>query len=128
MPKSDLSDPHPYKAPRENDWTKPAAMAIPKEGYFNQNKDDTGWFIICIAISFSFDSVFFATQTSRLSCGDLFPDQQSSRDPIHRAANQKVGEQSPAPLHALEYLAHVNLLTRLGGQSVEDSKKHGQLL
>jgi hypothetical protein len=34
MPKSDLSEPQPNTAPRENDWTKPAAMAIPKEGYF----------------------------------------------------------------------------------------------
>jgi hypothetical protein len=42
MPKSDLSEPQPNTAPRENDWTKPAAMAIPKEGYFQPEQGRYG--------------------------------------------------------------------------------------
>jgi len=30
MPKRDLTAPPTVASPRENDWTKPAAMAIPK--------------------------------------------------------------------------------------------------
>lgn len=34
MPKGDSLKPQPVEAPGKADWTKPAAMAIPKEGYF----------------------------------------------------------------------------------------------
>ena len=38
VPASDQKS--PQNAPAAKDWTKPAAMAIPKEGYFTVNKDD----------------------------------------------------------------------------------------
>jgi hypothetical protein len=41
-PKSDHSEPQPNTAPRGNDWTKPAAMAIPKEGYFKPEQGRYG--------------------------------------------------------------------------------------
>lgn len=34
MPKADAFKPQPVSTPRTADWTKPAALAIPKEGYF----------------------------------------------------------------------------------------------
>src|SRR3954465_4906007 len=42
MPKSDLSEPQPNTARRESDGTKPAAMAIPKEGYFKPEQGRYG--------------------------------------------------------------------------------------
>ena len=42
MPQSDLSEPQPNTAARENDWTKPAALAIPKEGYFKPEQGRYG--------------------------------------------------------------------------------------
>ena len=35
LPKAEPLKPQAVPAKREEDWTKPAAMAIPKEGYFN---------------------------------------------------------------------------------------------
>lgn len=34
LPKTDPAKPQPVEAPRQDDWTKPAAIALPKEGYF----------------------------------------------------------------------------------------------
>ena len=42
MPKRDLTQPSTVASPTENDWTKPAAMAIPKEGYFEHEQGRYG--------------------------------------------------------------------------------------
>src|SRR5215813_6097110 len=36
VPKNDSKEPKAVPTPIKNDWTKPAAMAIPKEGYFKE--------------------------------------------------------------------------------------------
>jgi hypothetical protein len=41
-PKSEPKKPQIVEKPRTNDWTKPAAMAIPKEGYFAIEKGRYG--------------------------------------------------------------------------------------
>ena len=41
-PKSEPKKPQIVEKPRANDWTKPSAMAIPKEGYFSLEKGRYG--------------------------------------------------------------------------------------
>jgi hypothetical protein len=42
MPKSVPSKPEPVAPRQDNDWTRPAAMAIPKEGYFKFEQGNYG--------------------------------------------------------------------------------------
>jgi hypothetical protein len=42
MPKSVPSKPEPVAPKQDNDWTRPAAMAIPKEGYFKFEQGNYG--------------------------------------------------------------------------------------
>ena len=42
VPKSDSKKPQEVPAPRKKDWTKPQAMAIPKEGYFEYEEGTSG--------------------------------------------------------------------------------------
>src|SRR5215510_15458146 len=42
VPKSDSKKPQEVPAPRKKDWTRPQAMAIPKEGYFEYEEGTTG--------------------------------------------------------------------------------------
>ena len=42
LPKSKSAQPQPVEAPNERDWTTPQAMAIPKEGYFKEERGRYG--------------------------------------------------------------------------------------
>jgi hypothetical protein len=42
IPKGDQTKLHPVETRRENDWMKPQAMAIPKEGYFKFEQGNYG--------------------------------------------------------------------------------------
>jgi hypothetical protein len=41
MPKATPAEPQPAVPKHDNDWTKPAAMAIPEEGYFDSDRGIT---------------------------------------------------------------------------------------